>query len=851
MKRSVHARGTGPRISPSRRRSAGAPLGLERLEERCLLDSGLTQFGSSAALTQYLISTALDQYKGLFGNAFPTYQFIPYGGGGPIVAANFTTAQAGGGLSSGPPTFSQTNVQVPGVDEGDMVKTDGTYIYDLSGQNLVIVKAVPSDSMAVVSRTPIEGTPDVLYLSGSRVTVISTIFNGLRLPVDSGPATFPLLFNSNSKIKVTVFDVTDPSNPAVVQSVTMDGNYLNSRSIGNQITIVDQNYFAGLPAPAYTSFNGEIIYETKDQYLARVSGHEADLALPHVYTGSAASGGLQVAGFLTDPAQLYKPTANNNNDLVSLFSLDVTSNTTSSINAVSLFAYSTSVVYASQNHLYVVSPNWPSQAGQSDQGSNIFQFTLNGPQISLTATGTVPGQALNQFWIDEQGAYLRIATTANWDAGAVSSLYILTNNGGTLQIVGKVENLAPGEAIKSVLFVGHTAYVDTARSIDPLFVLDLTTVTASVVLGSLTLPGNIEYLQALDATHLLGVGRLGAFPNLLQLRLFDVTNAAAPTVVDQATITPAYSSWFWSGSEAEFTHHAVGYFPDFQTLAIPVYGTSFIDANGAHYQSDLWVFKVDVTKGFTLLGQVHHDSQVRRSLVIGNQLYSVADASIQVHPVANPGGPGNEVITSDSQPFLTGLYQDLLNRAPDAGGMAAWTTLINQGATRAQIAAGFEGSLEYRTDQVENLYTTLLGRPADATGLHDFVSRLGAGATLSQVKAAILGSDEYFKHAGGTDGAFLTSLYHDVLGRSVDPTGAAAWGSELASKVARGSVAAAVLSSPEAQQDQIQGAYQTALHRSADSAGLTYFSGIMQHGADSEAVLAAVCGSDEYFAMAH
>src|SRR5581483_5329844 len=236
----------------------------------------------------------------------------------------------------------------------------------------------------------------------------------------------------------------------------------------------------------YTNFNGEIIYETKDQYLARIRGHELDLALPHVYTGTVANGGLHAAGFLTDPAQLYQPTASNNNSLLSLFSFDVTSNTTSAPDAVSLFSYSTSVIYASQNHLYVVSPNWPVQAGQFDQGSNIFQFTLSGPQITLTGSGTVPGQALNQFWLDEQGAYLRMATTANWNSASVSSVYVLTNNAGRLQMVGKVENLAAGEAVKSVLFVGDHAYVDTARTIDPLFVLDLSNVAAPVLLGSLT-----------------------------------------------------------------------------------------------------------------------------------------------------------------------------------------------------------------------------------------------------------------------------------------------------------------------------------------------------------------------------
>src|SRR5581483_1283330 len=152
--------------------------------------------------------------------------------------------------------------------------------------------------------------------------------------------------------------------------------------------------------------------------------------------------------------------------------------------------------------------------------------------------------------------------------------------------------------------------------------------------------------------------------------------------------------------------------------------------------------------------------------------------------------PGSEVITAvdDMRNFVAQLYHDLLHREPDAPGMTAWMTLMNEGQTRTQIVSGFEGSLEYRTNQVENLYSTLLGRPADTTGLNDFVSRLGSGATINQVESAILGSDEYFQHAGDSNSGYLKQLYHDVLGRDVDPTGAAAWGQELSDKTPRASV---------------------------------------------------------------
>jgi len=848
MKRLLQTAWLGTFTRRDRGKSRGGALRLERLEERQLLDAGPTQFGSAAAFTQYLINTALSNYQNLFGQTFPSYQYVPFQATNVSVPSAFTDA-VNVAQAATQTNFSQTNIQVSGVDEGDIVKTDGSYIYEFSQQNLVIVKAGPGTGLALVSHTVIEGTPDVLYLNGTRLTVISSIDNSALLPADPTTGSFTLAFNSPAKIKETVFDVSDPTNPQVIQSVYEDGSYLDSREIGNQIYIVDENSFNGLPAPAYTNFNGEIVYETQDQYLARISGHEIDLALPHFYVGTTAAGGLQSAGLLTDPAQLYQPPSNADNQLLSVFSLDVTSNSTSSLNAVSVLGSYGSTVYASTSHLYLVSPNWSYQVAQADQGSTIFQFALNGPQITQTGSGVVPGQVSSSFWLDEQGAYLRIATTANWGSDAVSSVYILSNSGGALQIVGKLENISPGERVQSVLFLGDHAFVDTSATIDPLFAVDLSTPTAPELLGSLTLPGDVQYLHALDATHLLGVGRGGFDGETLDLSLFDATDLTSLKLINQAFITPQFPNWFWSGSEAEWNHHAVGYFPDSQTLAIPVFGTSYSDATGVHYQSDLWVYHVDFTNGFQLLGQVQHDSQVRRSLVIGDELYSIADNSIQVHPLANPQAPGAEVVTAVDQvnQFLVQLYHDLLNRDPDATGLAAWTTLMIQGTPRSQIVTGFEGSLEYRTDQVQNLYTTLLGRPADASGLNDFVSRLGSGQTIGQVETAILGSDEYFKHAGANNAGFLTSLYHDVLNRAVDASGAMFFGAELASQTSRAAVAASVLSSTEAEMDQLQGFYQSALHRPADNTGLTYFSGIMQHGASSEEVLAAIYGSDEYF----
>src|SRR5262249_23592697 len=155
------------------------------------------------------------------------------------------------------------------------------------------------------------------------------------------------------------------------------------------------------PAPAYTVFNGQTIYETKDQYLARVSGHELALTLPHVWTRGS-DGSFQEAGYVTDVTHLYKPRSDNDYNLLSLLSFDVTSSQTGPAGSTSAYGGYGSVVYASANHFYVVTPDW-SNTWSSVGSSNILQFDLNGANVDLAATGVVPGQVLNQFSMDEQG----------------------------------------------------------------------------------------------------------------------------------------------------------------------------------------------------------------------------------------------------------------------------------------------------------------------------------------------------------------------------------------------------------------------------------------------------------------
>jgi hypothetical protein len=211
------------------------------------------------------------------------------------------------------------------------------------------------------------------------------------------------------------------------------------------------------------------------------------------------------------------------------------------------------------------------------------------------------------------------------------------------------------------------------------------------------------------------------------------------------------------------------------------------------------------------------------------------------------GGPSS-TLTPPNQLFVVQLYQDLLGRLPDVGGLAYWSSLLDQGMGRSDVAGAIEQSQEYRTDVVEGIYQKMLLRRADASGLTTFTGFLANGGTMEQVQELIAGSAEYFQtRGGGQMNGFLQALYTDGLNRGVDATGQAVFGQALAQGVSRVAVAAALFGSDEYRQDLLQGYYQSYLQRQADSGGLAGFMAALGQGVNDQGVIAAIVGSGEYF----
>lgn len=236
------------------------------------------------------------------------------------------------------------------------------------------------------------------------------------------------------------------------------------------------------------------------------------------------------------------------------------------------------------------------------------------------------------------------------------------------------------------------------------------------------------------------------------------------------------------------------------------------------------------------------DAEIVAALGASGEYFGVAGT-----PDVVPSG----FMRTANQRFVARLYTDLLGRPVDDSGLRTFSDLLDRGVTHAQVAQIIASSREYQTLVVQRTYLTLLARPVDPQSFPQALQLLASGGSVEQLQAVLLGSAEYFQQrGGGTVAGFLDALWHDVLGRSVDPAGGLAATRLLAGGASRTAVATAVLTSLEGQQHRVSTYFQQFVHRAADASGLAAWVNALHLGARDEQVIAGILGSREYAGLA-
>lgn len=546
------------------------------------------------------------------------------------------------------PDYSGTNTQEQGVDEADIVKTDGAFLYILSGGDLVIASAWPPEELKELSRTELDGSPQALYLFGDRLMVLSSAW---RPPEWAGAEAkvFRPWFWYQPQTLVTIFDVSDRSDPKLVEETVLDGSLVDSRAVEGRVYLVVSNYFPlPRPVPIILPEPGPIVridtVEPLAKYRARVAADwEAEMP-DYTTTTYGPDGETTFSAPIAQPPDIYVLPEPRGTDLLSVLLFDLAGGKPGPV-ATTTVAGTDGTVYASSENLYVASHCWslPWLRFAGVEMAGIYKFALGTDSVPLKATGAVPGWVLNQFSMDEEDGFLRIATTS-WRGDLANNVFVLGQTGNQLNIVGSLTNLGLGERLYAARFLGDRGFLVTFRVIDPLFALDLSNPRNPRLVGELEIPGYSCYLHPVGEDYLIGLGRY-ADPVTgrvqgVQLALFDVSDLANPTRV----AVYQFSDNLWgSFSEAEWDHHAFSYFPEHETLAIPAWTDS--SAGG------LQVFRVNPAEGFVFLGAIDHDTPVHRSLRIGEYLYSVSDTTVKVNELGDPGVLVAELDVSASPPI--------------------------------------------------------------------------------------------------------------------------------------------------------------------------------------------------------
>ncbi len=547
--------------------------------------------------------------------------------------------------------YSTTNIQVAGVDEADVVKNDGTYIYTTSTNHVSIVKAYPASKAQLLSTLSFQGTIQGLYIDGTRLVVLweNYTYTTCQLCPVMGLATGamrPIYVGGSLKTTASIYDVSNRANPVLRQTVSAEGYYLGSRMIGDYLYFISSHYV--------WNYRGDVVLPG-----ATFDGRNVSISAEEIY---------------------YSPHQDFSYVYTMIVSMNVQDNSANP-NIQTYLMGASGTIFVSTENLYLTLPSYRYYSNSENERTVIHRLHLSGNSIQYIATGAVPGYLQSQYSLDEYNGFLRVATTTPPQftvvtpvttpiatpnkAPLVAIVGPMTNSTNNVYIlnlqmqrVSALEGLATGERIYATRFLGDRAYLDTFKNIDPLFVLDLSNPYNPQVLGQLQMPGYTNYLYPYDATHLIGIGKDTsnsgwegfAWYQGVKVALFDVSNVSNPKLISNYTIGDR-------GTDSQALHdpRAFLYDPTQNLLILPVHlalinatqygGNPPPYAYGQFVWQGVYILKVTLNQGITFQGRITHlnsttpnsywysPSFINRALYIENVLYTVSDNMIQMHDI--------------------------------------------------------------------------------------------------------------------------------------------------------------------------------------------------------------------------
>ena len=539
-----------------------------------------------------------------------------------------TTAES----ANPPEAYSTTNVQEAGVDEPDIVKTDGKRIVAVAQARVHLV-GLDGGKMTLRKTLPDMMVRNV-FLSGERVLV----FSG-----QTAQSTEPGLRWAGQQAVLSMYDISNLSDPKRIATLTIDGDVLDARLVGTQVRVVTASSpDVDAPSPVYTP-DGGISQKSQDELRAAVANTNVDDWIP-MYTLQGGAGAEVSKGRLVDCANLARPETFSGLDTVAVSSFDMGS-ALQSRTTVGVIAGGQQI-YATDTSTYVSTTDWKSDGSAVKTSLHKFVTAPSGAS-TYRGSGEVPGTLLNQYAMSEYDGVLRVASTVSERRGWVDSrqttegvVTTVQEQGGALRQLGQVGGLGKqdNESIRAVRFIEDRGYVVTFRQSDPLYVLDLRNAAAPKVVGELKIPGYSGYLHPIGENLLLGVGQSGldfgnspptTTPNRdgqigVQFSLFDISDPASPRRID----TQSYGG---GSAAAEFDPKAFLYWQPRNLIIAPTNLHGDYRGRGAFSGLVLLRANADGLSELGRLATTQAGGAVNRSLVIGDTVYMLSDGALQAN----------------------------------------------------------------------------------------------------------------------------------------------------------------------------------------------------------------------------
>ena len=589
----------------------------------------------------------------VFGEMSYSYPYITNSDifkGDGIAPSDFTadSASTTDSITTTQPTkeYSTTNIQVENVDEADITKTDGDYIYSLSEEKVIITDVRDENQIKIASE---------IEQNDSDIIPIDLILYNNKLVVISEEIESSTIYSRNydNITFVSIYDISDKENPKEVKNYQLEQTYYTSRCIDGKLYVISSGYLK--------EENDEIVtyyYEDGEQIdpgyknIKRIKDLNTDAqTILSMLDLNNINEKVKVNSYLMDVENAY---VSENNIYLLDEKYEWKYSGTPEIS--SIFGFK-GILGAFSNDYY--------ENEDSGTYTNIYKFNLlEDGSIKYDKKAEEKGETINQFSIDEYAGNLRIAL---YDSEG--SRVVIFNN--EMEKIGETEALAEGERMYSSRFLGNKAYLVTYKTIDPLFVIDLSNPERPEVLGELKIPGYSTYLHPYDENHLIGIGMqteervnrdssgrirsTSAVITGMKMALFDVTDVNNPVQISETIIGDSRTT-----SAILTNHKALLFSKEKQLLAIPVNNytedfeienssdeydsivSSYTNYNKQYVSEGYFVYNINLTDGFTLKGTITHEktksnkfyynvSRLLRGLYIDDNLYTVSEDYVKVN----------------------------------------------------------------------------------------------------------------------------------------------------------------------------------------------------------------------------